>query len=75
MAAVNINELTGDIVTCAGSFLYLWDIQGNPIASVNTVPSPHSRSDVTSANSQILCVAQSQHNEWDRQNVIITGVI
>ena len=28
VAAVTVNELTGDIVTCAGSWLYLWDING-----------------------------------------------
>ena len=71
MAAVNINELTGDIVSCAGSWLYLWDVNGNSLASLNTAPVP-GRDQVTS---QILCVAQSQFNEWDRQNVIITGGI
>ena len=69
VAAVNINELTGDIVTCAGSWLYLWDVNGNSLARVNTAP-PAGRDKVTS---QILCVAQSQSHEWDRQNVIITG--
>jgi hypothetical protein len=38
VAAVAINELTGDIVTCAGSWLYLWDVNGRPIAKVNTAP-------------------------------------
>jgi WD40 repeat protein len=87
VAAVSINELTGDIVSCAGSHLYLWDVNGVALASVNTVlPSPSSghvgewkeRSAAaggsgSSAASQILCVAQSQLNEWDRENVIMTG--
>ena len=68
VAAVNINDLTGDIVTCAGSHLYLWDVNGLPIASVNTVPNPPAGEPV-----QVLCVAQSQWAEWDRQNVILTG--
>lgn len=68
MAAVNINDLTGDIVTCAGSHLYLWDVNGLPVASVNTVPNPPAGEPV-----QVLCVAQSQWAEWDRQNVILTG--
>ena len=68
MAAVNINDLTGDIVTCAGSHLYLWDVHGLPVASVNTVPNPPAGEPV-----QVLCVAQSQWAEWDRQNVILTG--
>ena len=32
VAAVTIDELVGNIVTCAGSWLYLWDINGKPIA-------------------------------------------
>ena len=78
VAAVSINELTGDIVTCAGSHLYLWDVNGVAIASVNTAPSPintglwHEKA-AAGAASQILCVAQSQLNEWDRENVVITG--
>ena len=61
-------------MTCAGSWLYLWDVNGNPMASVDTAPPPgvtigHN----TTSGHQILCVAQSQHNEWDRQNVIMTG--
>jgi WD40 repeat protein len=31
IAAVTINELTGDIVTCAASWLYVWDINGRPL--------------------------------------------
>lgn len=38
VAAVAINELTGDIVTCAGAWLYLWDVNGRPVAKVNTAP-------------------------------------
>ena len=52
--------------------LYLWDVNGTPIASINTAPSPKDKGAVSDA-SQILCVAQSQFNEWDRQNVILTG--
>ena len=69
VAAVSINELTGDIVTCAGSWLYLWDVNGHSLASVDTVPPPGA----ASTSVQILCVAQTQHNDWDRQNVIMTG--
>ena len=38
VAAVAINEMTGDIMTCAGAWLYLWDVNGRPVAKVNTVP-------------------------------------
>ena len=72
VATVAINDLTGDIVTCAGSWLYLWDIGGRPLARIDTnavcpplSPQPQQQ--------QILCVACSQMNEWDRENVIMTG--
>lgn len=115
ISAVAINELTGEIATCAGSWLYLWDINGRRMASVNTAcklntstpagidpstnhPSylaPHLHHSATgqlgvgcedtvdhcgtgseggpSSQHQILCVTFSQYNEWDRENVIITG--
>ena len=43
-------------------------MNGHPLASVDTAPPPG-----VPNGQQILCVAQSQHNEWDRQNVIMTG--
>ncbi|XP_074647224.1 WD repeat and FYVE domain-containing protein 3-like [Tubulanus polymorphus] len=64
VAAICINELTGDVATCAGTFLYMWNINGEEIANVNTA---------TARNQQILCVAMSQMNEWDTSNVIMTG--
>ncbi|BFZ02583.1 hypothetical protein BsWGS_05621 [Bradybaena similaris] len=64
VAAVAINDLTGDIATCAGTFLHIWNVNGEAIASVNTS---------TGRNQQILCVCLSQMNEWDNQNVILTG--
>ncbi|KAI8741991.1 WD repeat and FYVE domain-containing protein 3 isoform X1 [Biomphalaria glabrata] len=64
VAAVAINDLTGDIATCAGTFLHVWNVNGEMIASVNTS---------TGRNQQILCVCISQMNEWDNQNVILTG--
>lgn len=59
--------MQGDIATCAGTHLYLWSINGDEIASVNTATG---RADRTQ---QILCVAFSCLNEWDNQNVIMTG--
>ncbi|XP_014681660.1 PREDICTED: WD repeat and FYVE domain-containing protein 3-like isoform X2 [Priapulus caudatus] len=64
VACVSINELTGDIATCAGPHLNLWNINGQKIADVNTA---------TGRNQQILCVAMSQVMEWDPENVIMTG--
>ncbi|KAK2144407.1 hypothetical protein LSH36_759g01035 [Paralvinella palmiformis] len=64
VAAICINELTGDIATCAGTFLHVWSINGDEIASINTA---------TGRNQQIFCVAMSQMMEWDSKNVIMTG--
>ncbi len=63
--------LAGDIVTCAGSWLYLWDINGRPQTSVDTAA--HSPTAQPNIPQQILCVCCSQYNEWDRENVIMTG--
>ncbi|XP_046392591.1 WD repeat and FYVE domain-containing protein 3 isoform X2 [Ischnura elegans] len=67
IAAVAVNELTGDIATCAGTWLHIWSINGNELACVNTCVGRADRMQ------QILCVAYSQTHEWDSQNVIMTG--
>lgn len=67
VAAVAVNDLTGDIATCAGTWLHLWSINGDELACVNTCVGRADRMQ------QILCVAFSQCREWDPQNVIMTG--
>ena len=57
----------GDIATCSGTWLHLWSINGDPLASVNTLVGQIGRSQ------HLLCVCFSQHNEWDSMNVILTG--
>ncbi|XP_054630463.1 WD repeat and FYVE domain-containing protein 3 isoform X3 [Dunckerocampus dactyliophorus] len=64
VSALCINELTGDIVSCAGTYIHVWSINGSPIASANTF---------TGRSQQIACCCVSEMNEWDTQNVIITG--
>uniref|UniRef100_A0A8I3W6I5 WD repeat and FYVE domain-containing protein 3 n=1 Tax=Callithrix jacchus TaxID=9483 RepID=A0A8I3W6I5_CALJA len=64
VSALCINELTGDIVSCAGTYIHVWSINGNPIVSVNTF---------TGRSQQIICCCVSEMNEWDTQNVIVTG--
>ena len=45
VAAVDINQLNGNIVSCAGSCLYVWDVNGVPVASIDTaLTSPTSSS-------------------------------
>ena len=57
----------GDIASCAGPWLYVWSINGCPVASVNTALG------ATSSMQQILCVAFSHMYEWDVSNVVMTG--
>ncbi|KFO35303.1 WD repeat and FYVE domain-containing protein 3 [Fukomys damarensis] len=64
VSALCINELTGDIVSCAGTYIHVWSINGNPIVSVNTF---------TGRSQHIMCCCVSEMNEWDTQNVIVTG--
>ncbi|XP_067008592.2 WD repeat and FYVE domain-containing protein 3 [Anabrus simplex] len=67
IAAIAINELTGDIATCAGTWLHVWSINGDELANVNTCVGRADRMQ------QILCVSFSQTHEWDSQNVVMTG--
>ncbi|CAB1322461.1 unnamed protein product, partial [Coregonus sp. 'balchen'] len=64
VSALCINELTGDIVSAAGTYIHVWSINGSPIASANTF---------TGRSQLILCCCVSEMNEWDTQNVIVTG--
>lgn len=67
VAAVSINDLTGDIATCSATWLHVWSINGDILATVNTSVGSADRMQ------QILCVTFSAIREWDQQNVIITG--
>uniref|UniRef100_A0A4W3HF18 WD repeat and FYVE domain containing 3 n=1 Tax=Callorhinchus milii TaxID=7868 RepID=A0A4W3HF18_CALMI len=64
VSALCINELTGDIVSCAGTYIHVWNINGNPVVNVNTF---------TGRSQQIQCCCVSEMNEWHTQNVIVTG--
>lgn len=67
VAAVSINDLTGEIATCSATFLHVWSANGDPLATVNTSIGSADRMQ------QILCVTFSTAREWDQQNVVITG--
>jgi WD40 repeat protein len=67
VSAVGINDLTGDILTAAGTFLFYWDMNGHLLAKLDIADGQAMPSD------QILCVGFSQVNEWDPLNVIVTG--
>lgn len=67
VAAVSINDLTGDIATCSATWLHIWSANGDALATVNTSIGSADRMQ------QILCVTFSTTHEWDQQNVVITG--
>lgn len=74
IAAAAINDLTGDIATCCSTMLYLWSINGELVAQVNTLDASANLTSLSCQNSsQILCLAFSTYNEWDNDNVILTG--
>lgn len=79
LAAIDINDLTGDVATCSGTWLHLWSINGEPLASVNTLVGAGGGNagggagGGRSGSQHILCVCFSQYNEWDPANVILTG--
>ncbi|KAM3862933.1 LOW QUALITY PROTEIN: WD repeat- and FYVE domain-containing protein 4 [Diretmus argenteus] len=64
ITALAINELTGEIASCAGAMLYLWTMKGQLLTCINTSCGPQA---------DILCVSFTQRHEWDGRNVIVTG--
>eukprot|EP00080_Pristionchus_pacificus_P010923 PDM70943.1 wdfy-3 [Pristionchus pacificus] len=68
ISALAINNSTGDIATACGMELLVWSINGDLLSSIHTneggsFDSPHI----------ILSIAFSTLNDWDADNVIITG--
>uniref|UniRef100_A0A8C3KM47 WDFY family member 4 n=1 Tax=Calidris pygmaea TaxID=425635 RepID=A0A8C3KM47_9CHAR len=64
LSSLAINNSTGDIISCAGSHLYLWTVNGQLLASVNTSCSPQGR---------IVCCCFAEVMDWDTRSVIVTG--
>jgi len=64
VTSIAINNSTGDIVTCAGTHIYVWTVNGELLVQENTSPA---------ITGQIHCCVVSEFSEWDEQNVIITG--
>ncbi|XP_061140965.1 WD repeat- and FYVE domain-containing protein 4 isoform X1 [Syngnathus typhle] len=62
--AVAINDLTGEIASCAGPMLYLWTMKGQLLACTDTSCGPRA---------DIHCVSFTQRHEWDARNVVVTG--
>jgi WD40 repeat protein len=64
ISAIAVNAINGEVVTCAGSCLFVWTINGDLIAECRISDSSFDR---------IQCVAWSKGMEWRVPNVIITG--
>uniref|UniRef100_A0A8C4NGZ2 Uncharacterized protein n=1 Tax=Eptatretus burgeri TaxID=7764 RepID=A0A8C4NGZ2_EPTBU len=62
VSAVCVSELTGKIVTCAGSDVFLWSINGEPLAWASCALGP-----------PILCCCFAEIEEWDTDNKVVTG--
>ncbi|XP_061857387.1 WD repeat- and FYVE domain-containing protein 4 isoform X3 [Colius striatus] len=64
LCSVAINNSTGDIISCAGSYLCLWTVNGQLLASINTACSPECH---------IICCCFAEVMDWDTRSIIITG--
>ncbi|XP_067395033.1 WD repeat- and FYVE domain-containing protein 4 [Emydura macquarii macquarii] len=64
LSAVAINDSTGDIASCARSYLYLWTINGQPLANINTA---------CGLEGDIVCCCFAEVMDWDTRSIIVTG--
>ncbi|XP_060131096.1 WD repeat- and FYVE domain-containing protein 4 isoform X1 [Zootoca vivipara] len=62
LSAVAINDSTGDIASCAGTALYLWNVNGQPLATATFSP-----------GATISCCCFMEVMDWDVQSLIVTG--
>uniref|UniRef100_A0A1I7RU77 WD_REPEATS_REGION domain-containing protein n=1 Tax=Bursaphelenchus xylophilus TaxID=6326 RepID=A0A1I7RU77_BURXY len=69
VTALSVNATTGDIATAAGSHLYLWTLNGDPLCQVNTIDSGL----FSNPSSLILSLSFSTFTDWDPKNVIMCG--
>uniref|UniRef100_A0A8C3Y3C9 WDFY family member 4 n=1 Tax=Catharus ustulatus TaxID=91951 RepID=A0A8C3Y3C9_CATUS len=54
----------GDILSCAGSCLYLWTVNGQLLASISTACSP---------SCHIVCCCFAEVMDWDTRSIMVTG--
>ncbi|XP_064419150.1 WD repeat- and FYVE domain-containing protein 4 [Latimeria chalumnae] len=64
LSAAAISDLTGEIISCAGTYIHLWNINGQPIAQINTA---------SGLDGGILSCCFAERNEWDSRQLVITG--
>ena len=63
-SVVHVNEMTGNIVTAAGTTLAIWSINGDCLATVNTSQLP---------SDMIISVTNSCFSDWIGADWLITG--
>lgn len=54
----------GTVVSCAGAHLSLWNVNGQPLASITTAWGPEGA---------ITCCCMAEGPAWDASHAIITG--
>ncbi|XP_071604883.1 WD repeat- and FYVE domain-containing protein 4 isoform X1 [Heliangelus exortis] len=64
LCSVAINNSTGDIISCAGSYLYLWTVNGQLLTHITITCSPESC---------VSCCCFAEVLDWDIRSIIITG--
>ncbi|XP_057164793.1 WD repeat- and FYVE domain-containing protein 4 isoform X4 [Ursus arctos] len=64
ISALAISDVSGTIVSCAGAHLSLWNVNGQPLASITTAWGPEGA---------ITCCCAMEGPAWDTNHVIITG--
>ncbi|XP_006757192.1 PREDICTED: WD repeat- and FYVE domain-containing protein 4 [Myotis davidii] len=64
ISAVAISDISGTIVSCAGAHLSLWNVNGQPLASITTAWGPEGA---------ITCCCMVEGPAWDASHAIITG--
>ncbi|EPY78183.1 LPS-responsive vesicle trafficking, beach and anchor containing isoform 3-like protein [Camelus ferus] len=64
VSAIAISDVSGTIVSCAGAHLSLWNVNGQPLASITTAWGPEGA---------ITCCCVVEGPAWDTSHVIITG--
>ncbi|KAG8519670.1 WD repeat- and FYVE domain-containing protein 4 [Galemys pyrenaicus] len=64
ISAIAISDNSGTIVSCAGAHLSLWNVNGQPLASITTAWGPEGA---------ITCCCMVEGPAWGTSHVIITG--
>ncbi|EHB02925.1 Protein WDFY4 [Heterocephalus glaber] len=64
ISAIAISDVSGTIVSCAGPHLSLWDVNGQPLASITTASGPEGA---------ITCCCMVEGPTWDPSHVVVTG--